>query len=418
MDEVRQALIDGHRQLPRIGAVRAGTSTSLPFVVVDAHGEEIEPFSTFLRDLMLTDTSPLTGRSYGQDLLRWWRLLYALGLGWERATRAEVEVLVGWMRSAENPQRRRSSSTASGSVNRRTGKRVLGSGYAPATINHALSVVSSFYTFHAQFGRGPVANPVPASSTRRARLAHRSPLEPRPEHRRAPLRQKSAELVPRSIPDKLADELLAAMRNTRDRALLALFLSTGARASELLGVTGDRVDWTRQQLWVISKGTRSLQPVPASPEALRLLAAYFEEHGTPAGDEVIWRTLRGKPQPLSYFAARRVLQRANDQLGTDWSLHDLRHTTIERMTADPNLTLEDIMLVTRHQHVTSLDPYLRPRVEEVFDRLQVHYGTPRPEPRPTPGYDDADFKTVFGGGLDRGLDGGLSEGRSTGEVDG
>lgn len=395
VNEIRRALMDGGEQLPRTGAVRTGVTASLPFVVVDEHGEEVGPFSVFLRDLMLTDMSPLSARSYAQDLLRWWRLLHALEVDWDRASRADVEVLVGWMRTADNPQRRRSPSTststasasASTSVNHRTGKRALGSGYAPATINHTLSVLSSFYTFHAQFGRGPVANPVPASSTRRARLAHRSPLEPRPQHGRAPLRQKSAELVPRSLPDELAAELLAAMRNTRDRALLALFLSTGARASELLGVTGDRVDWTRQQLWVISKGTRALQPVPTSPEALRLLAAYFNERGTPAADEVIWRTLRGQPRALSYFAARRVLQRANDQLGTDWTLHDLRHTTIERMTADPNLTLEDVMTVTRHQHVASLDPYLRPRVEEVFDRLQQHYAAPRPATKPTPGYD-------------------------------
>lgn len=399
VDEVRQALLDGGRQLPRIGVVRAGRTASLPFVVVDGCGEEVEPVSTFLRDLMLTDMSPLTARSYAQDLLRWWRLLHALGVDWDRASRADIEVLVGWMRSAENLQRHRNPATSRSavSVNQRTGKRPLAPGYAPATINHTLSVLSSFYTFHAQFSRGPVTNPVPASSARRARLAHRSPLEPRPQHRRAPLRQRPAELVPRSIPDELAAELVAAMRNTRDRALLALFLSTGARASELLGVTGDRVDWTRQQLWVISKGTRSLQPVPVSPEALRLLAVYFAERGTPATDEVIWCTLRGKPQPLSYFAARRVLQRANDQLGTDWTLHDLRHTTIERMTSDPNLTLQDVMTVTRHQHVSSLDPYLRPRVEEVFDRLQEHYAAPRPAATPTPGYDSDDFRTVFGG---------------------
>lgn len=405
MSEIRRALMDGGEELPGTGAVRAGVTASLPFVVVDGHGEEVEPFSAFLRDLMLTDMSPLTARSYAQDLLRWWRLLLVLEVEWDRASRADVEVLVGWMRSADNPQRNRNpspltsepTSTSEPSVNHRTGKRALGLGYAPATINHALSVLSSFYTFHAQFGRGPVANPVPASSARRARLAHRSPLEPPAQHHRAPLRQKSAELVPRSIPDDLATELLAAMRSTRDRALLALFLSTGARASELLGVTGDRVDWTRQQLWVISKGTRAVQPVPTSPEALRLLAVYFDERGTPAAEEVIWRTLRGQPRPLSYFAARRVLQRANDLLGTDWTLHDLRHTTIERMTADPNLTLEDVMAVTRHQHVTSLDPYLRPRVEEVFDRLQQHYAAPSPATTPTPGYDADDFKTVFGG---------------------
>lgn len=123
------------------------------------------------------------------------------------------------------------------------------------------------------------------------------------------------------------------MRSHRDRALLTLFLSTGARANELLGVRGDRVDWSRQQVWVVSKGTRALQPVPASPEALVHLARYFDEHGTPGPEEIIWRTLRGAPRPLSYFAARRVLQRANERLGTDWTQHDLQHTTITRMPA-------------------------------------------------------------------------------------
>jgi integrase len=399
VDEVRQVLLDGRRQLPRVGAVRAGTTGSLPFVVVDERGEAIEPFSSFLRDLMLTDMSPLTARSYGSDLLRWWRLLRVLDVTWDRASRAEVEVLVGWMRSADNPQRHRraTSSTPAGSVNRRTGRRALRPGYAPATINHALSVLSAFYAFHAQFGRGPVSNPVPASATRRARLAHRSPIEPQAEHRRAPLRQKPPVLLPRAIPDPLADELLAAMGNSRDRALLALFLSSGARASELLGVTGERVDWTRQQVWVVSKGTRALQPVPASPEALRWLTVYFDEHGTPAAEQVIWRTLRGTPGPLSYFAARRMLQRANARLGTDWTLHDLRHTTIERMTSDPELSISDVMAVSRHQQVASLDPYLRPRVEQIFERLQRHYTEPRPSQTLTPGYDAADFRTVFGG---------------------
>jgi len=399
VDEVRQALLDGRTQLPRVGVVRAGVTGSLPFIVIDEHGAPIEPFSAFLRDLMLTDTSPLTARSYGNDLLRWWRLLHVLGVEWDRASRAAVEVLVGWMRSADNPQRHRhpATSTAPGSVNRKTGKRALRQGYAPATINHALSVLSSFYAFHAQFGLGPVINPVPESSTRRARLAHRSPLETPAEYRRAPLRQKPPVLVPRGIPDPLAAELLAAMCNSRDRALLALFLSSAARASELLGVVGSQVDWTRQQVWVVSKGTRTLPPVPASPEALRTLAIYYDEHGTPAAVEVIWRTLRGKPRPLSYFAARRVLQRANDVLGTDWTLHDLRHTTIERMTADPDLSISDVMAVSRHRRVASLDPYLRPRVEQIFDRLQRHYNEPRPTQTLTPGYDAEDFKAVFGG---------------------
>jgi hypothetical protein len=90
-------------------------------------------------------------------------------------------------------------------MNPRTGKRPLVEGYAPATINHALAVLASFYAFHALFGRGPVVNPVPESPSRRARLAHRSPTEEMPRLRRAPLRQKPAVLAPRSIPDDLVD---------------------------------------------------------------------------------------------------------------------------------------------------------------------------------------------------------------------
>ena len=65
VDELRQSLINGRRELPGAGMVRAGAAGSLPFVVVDESGVEIEPFSLFLRDLMLTDMSPLTARSYG-----------------------------------------------------------------------------------------------------------------------------------------------------------------------------------------------------------------------------------------------------------------------------------------------------------------------------------------------------------------
>jgi integrase len=90
---------------------------------------------------------------------------------------------------------------------------------------------------HGRFGAGPVVNPVPVSAQRRQVLAHRSPLEPVPVVRRARLRQRVTQ--PRAIPDALWDELFAAMGCDRDRALLESYVSSGARASELLGVTLD-----------------------------------------------------------------------------------------------------------------------------------------------------------------------------------
>lgn len=394
MDELRLKLIQGQVGLVAVGSVRRNNDGLLPYLVLDEDGQEIEAFSLFLRDLVLTDMSPLTVRSYGNDLLRWWRILGLLGIRWDQASRAEVEVMVGWMRSAVNPQRRENRSAV---TNARTGKRALAPGYSPATINHALAVVASFYAFHGRFGRGPVVNPVPESAGRRARLAHRSPLEMAPRGSRAPLRQKADVLAPRSIPDDLVEELIGVLRTSRDRALVSLYLSSGARASELLGVRGDQVDWAGQRVWVVSKGSRSLEPVPASPEALQYLAAYFHEHGTPSPDELIWRALHGKPRPLTYHAARRILQRANSILGTDWSLHDLRHTTINRMVSDSNLTVPEVMAVSRHRRVSSMAPYLRPRIDEVFEKVQEHLAASRQHRTLSPGYDADDFTVVFGG---------------------
>ena len=71
------------------------------------HGDRGRLITAYLRVLMVGDASPLTCRSYAQDLLRWFRLLWAVETDWRAATEAEVALLVSWMRHAPNPQRRR-----------------------------------------------------------------------------------------------------------------------------------------------------------------------------------------------------------------------------------------------------------------------------------------------------------------------
>lgn len=65
----------------------------------------------------------------------------------------------------------------------------------------------------------------------------------RPTLPTAPLRQKVPKRAPRSIPDALWDELFAAVGSDRDRSLLAFDVSSGARATELLELIGERIDW-------------------------------------------------------------------------------------------------------------------------------------------------------------------------------
>jgi integrase len=94
---------------------------------------------------------------------------------------------------------------------------------------------------------------------------------------------------------------------------------------------------------------------------------------------------------------RRVLQRANTALDTNWSLHDVRHTTCARMSADPALTLPEIQAVMRHAQISTTQQYMTPLLEELIGKMQAHYQRPALPAVPAPGYDPDDFAAVFGG---------------------
>lgn len=68
--------MSGRTALPRLGSVARGPDGLLPWLVLDGAGREVEPVSSYLRDRLLGDVSPLTCRSYAYDLLRWFRVLW------------------------------------------------------------------------------------------------------------------------------------------------------------------------------------------------------------------------------------------------------------------------------------------------------------------------------------------------------
>jgi hypothetical protein len=65
------------------------------------------------------------------------------------------------------------------------------------------------------------------------------------------------------VTDAEFNEIFARLPSHRDRALVAFYVSTGARASELLAVTNDGVDPGRQVITVVRKAagpSRSCRP--------------------------------------------------------------------------------------------------------------------------------------------------------------
>ncbi len=391
----------------RVGRVASTADPVTPWVVLDGAGTPVKPVAQFLRDLLACGSSPASCRSYGFDLLRWFRFLAAVDVEWHRAQRGEVRDFVLWLRTCHNParDRRRPDAPAAGAVNPRTGKASLRAGYAPATINHAVSVMSAFYDFHLLSGQGPVVSPVPPQSRDGHRLqGHHNPLEPFRLHRRGAYRQKQPEAAPRALPDEVVEDLFGALECNRDRALFAMFLSSGARAGELLGLTVGDVHPGDGRIYVQSKGLGGAkQACPASPETFAWLALYLgelaQEGRRPDAGEPLWWTRRHPLRPLTYTAVRAVLNRINTRIGADITLHDLRHTLCQRLIEDPGVSLVDVQQVMRHRWITTTSGYLRPRVDEVIARVQQHYSRPTPAPDPsTTGwtYDRDDLAEVFG----------------------
>ncbi len=182
--------------------------------------------------------------------------------------------------------------------------------------------------------------------------------------------------IPRQIPDARFDELFARLGSHRDRALVAFWISTGARASELLGVLRGGADPGQQLITVVRKGSRELQQLPASPDAFVWLRLYQQQvHGlVPArADDPLWWTLRRPFRPLTYHAARAMFVRANKTLGANWSLHDLRHCAAYRLARDPQMPITDVQWVLGHAHLSTTQLYVTPTAEDVIEGVLAHH---------------------------------------------
>jgi integrase/recombinase XerC len=182
-----------------------------------------------------------------------------------------------------------------------------------------------------------------------------------------------------------------------------MFLSSGARAAELLGMTVGDVRPGDGRIYLATKGLGGIrQAAPASPEAFAWLALCLGELARdgcrPGPGDAVWWTRRGPLRPLTYTALRALLGRINERIATNVTLHDLRHTLCLRLIEDPNITLVDAQQVMRHRRITTTGGYLRPRIDEVVAKVQEHYTRPKPAPTPLAGwqYDPLDLAEVFG----------------------
>ncbi|HEX9359442.1 MAG TPA: site-specific integrase [Streptosporangiaceae bacterium] len=101
------------RVVPRVGWLEPADDPWEPWRLCDAAGAVVVPVAAYLRDLQAAGRRPETTlRTYSIALLRWFRFLWAAGVAWDQATRAEARDFCRWIQLAAKPAVRRSGDRA------------------------------------------------------------------------------------------------------------------------------------------------------------------------------------------------------------------------------------------------------------------------------------------------------------------
>ncbi|KAF4407949.1 tyrosine-type recombinase/integrase [Streptomyces lycii] len=410
--------------VPQTGRLEETGEVAEPYRLLDSEERLVVPAAVFFADLQAASTPSTTIRSYGMGLLRWYRFLWAVDVPWNQAIRVEARDFSRRFQLAGNPlrvhwrhQRKATEADAvlaqrgprraePGTPNPVTGRPAPSRKYAASTKAHSETVLRAFYDFHLEEGTGPIVNPFPLDRSRRAGRAHahHNPMDSFRSERQGRYRPKVPKRIPRRTPDELFNALFAALKDNRDRALLASWVSTGARAEELLTSREKDALPGQQLIGVTRKGTRAYQQLPASTDAfvwLRLAQEEAWSKGTPRGrNHTLWWTLRRPWRPVNYHAARAMLNRANGLLGSNWTLHDLRHTAAYRMARDPQMSLTDVQWVLGHAHLSTTEIYLAASQEKVIEQVLAHHARrerqPVQPPTPAPGHNAASLDVLSG----------------------
>lgn len=152
-----------------------------PFRLVDATGKNIEPAAAYFAELLACVRSAKTLRSYGMDLLRWFRFLSALEMEWDHVTRLEGRDFGRSLQTVRKPVRPHWRHPEGLGQNAKAVARTVDAGpgfgitpesdrYAAVTVAHCESVLRSFYDFHLESRTRPMLNPFPL-----AQLFHGGP---------------------------------------------------------------------------------------------------------------------------------------------------------------------------------------------------------------------------------------------------
>jgi integrase/recombinase XerC len=218
---------------------------------------------------------------------------------------------------------------------------LLDRGKKPGTVNHALDVLGSFFSWAKEEG---IVQSDPTDGVKRV-----------PEEKKAP----------RWLDRKDMGALLRAVQKygtPRDKALVFLLLHTGLRVSEACSLkVADVVIRERSGNVVVRRGKgEKWREVPLNVTLRKVLAEYLDVH---PGEE--WLFVSRKGNKLSVRAAERVIEKYAGLAGLEGvTPHVLRHTFC-KMLVDAGESLDRVAVLAGHSNLNTTARYTRPGVQDL-----------------------------------------------------
>lgn len=224
------------------------------------------------------------------------------------------------------------------------------SGVSARTIARRLSSVSGLYAFLTACGE-VAANPVPRglSNRKRSRTERGTPLVRTPR------------TLPKILEPGEVDELIAACRRWRDRAMVEAMVLGGLRRVEVLGLRLEDLRFGERRVFIVEGKGGHQRIVPISARFFDSVANYLAaERPKDATTDRVFVVLKGPNtgRPLSAKGLDQLIVSARDRAGlAHCTCHELRHTCLTRLR-EAGMSLEAVQAQAGHRSIESTRIYL------------------------------------------------------------
>ncbi len=278
----------------------------------------VEPIQQYLNHLVNLERSPNTVESYARWLLTYWKYLTRHKLDWRNVNIEDLSEYLRWLRIGDSNQAIRTE----------------------RTVNHAMTVVHTFYEFHIhrgsvgkdkQFTRYNIPTGVRQFKSFLSGIAKAKP------GKKSLLKLKEPRKFPGCLTQNQVKSLISACNTKRDELIIKVLYETGMRKGELLGLRiEDMGDCGTNEIAIVARdninGARvknaAERVLDVSKELMQVYEDYLiDEYPDIEPDYVFVNIWGGKVgEPMNYRSLNQIFKQLEKKTGVHVHPHLFRHT--------------------------------------------------------------------------------------------